>query len=75
MAFVATKSLFASKTVWVNVISAVVMFLEGQEFLNVIPDTWEALLAALVFGLNIILRFITTQPVTISGNEKVSVPD
>lgn len=57
------KSLFATKTFWVNLISGAVALLESQELLNVIPDVYEAGLVVVVFGLNIVLRYITTQPV------------
>lgn len=57
------KSLFATKTFWVNFVSGVVAFLEGQDLLNIVPDPWEPTIAAVVFALNIVLRYITTQPV------------
>ena len=57
------KSLFATKTFWVNVISGVVAFLEGQQFIDIVPDQHEPEIAAVVFALNIVLRYITTQPV------------
>lgn len=62
-----TKSIFASKTFWVNLISGVVTFFEGQQFLDIIPDTVEPSLLALVFALNIVLRYITSQPVAITA--------
>ena len=57
------KSLFATKTFWVNFLSVVVVLLEGKEILDIIPDAYEVYVTALVFAFNVFLRYITTQPV------------
>jgi len=68
-----TKSIWTSKTFWVNVISGMVMFLQGQEVITLIPPKYVPYEAAAVFGLNIILRYITTQPVTLSSPNRLSI--
>lgn len=63
-----TKPLWQSKTFWVNLISATIAILEGQQITNIIPADWQAEVIALVFALNIALRYITTQPVSLTGS-------
>lgn len=57
------KSIFQSKTFYVNLISGLVMFLEGQQVIDIIPAGWTPYVAAGVFALNIVLRYLTVQPV------------
>ena len=59
------KAWWQSKTIWVNAITlliGVVSFLAGQEFIADHPQiaTWFAMVLGL---LNIVLRFLTNQPV------------
>lgn len=61
------KSIFASKTFWVNAVAAVVALLESQDVLTWIPDAYETTIASVVFAINIVLRYITTQPVSITA--------
>jgi hypothetical protein len=56
------KSLFATKTFWVNFLSIVITLLEGKEILDIIPDMYEVYVVALVFAFNVFLRTITSQP-------------
>lgn len=62
------KSLFASKTFWVNLVSGSVMFLTGSDTLAIIPPAAVPFVAAFVFALNIGLRMVTTEPVSLTGN-------
>ena len=60
-----TKSLFASKTFWVNLISGAVLFLALPELSTVLgPDAirYTTLVQAV---LNIVLRLVTVEPVSI----------
>lgn len=61
-----TKSVFASKTMWVNVITVlagVLGYVAGHE---VIADNASvvAALIAIQGGVNVVLRFLTWQPVS-----------
>ena len=58
-----TKSIFASKTLWVNV-AGLLLTVSG-----VIPAPYRAIVAAIA---NVITRFYTTQPVTIMGGPTVT---
>jgi hypothetical protein len=60
---VTTKSLFASKTFWFNVIAGLGAFAQSQGLLTLIPDPYGPPIIALV---NIVLRYITTQPVALA---------
>lgn len=64
-----TKSIFESKTLWANVIVMVITALTAiqgdlSEYVN--PESVVFVLGV----LNVFLRFITTQPVTLTGNPK-----
>ena len=56
-----SKSIFASKTFWVNAVSLVAMVIQGITGKEIIGLELQASILA---GVNIILRFITKQPVT-----------
>lgn len=58
------KSVFASKTVWLNVIAAVIAIVQGFQGQPWINPEWQALILAV---LNVIVRFLTSQPVSLSG--------
>lgn len=62
---VPTKSIFRSKTFWLNVLGGLVVLLEYVDTLDV-PGGGEAIATALVLA-NIALRYLTTQPVTVTG--------
>lgn len=56
-----SKSIFFSKTFWVNAIALVAMVIQGvtgKEFLSL------EIQGGILAGINVILRFITKQPVT-----------
>ena len=58
------KKFYASKTLWVNGISLVVAVLLGLGFvdLELNPDI-EQFVAPLIFLVNIVIRFLTKEPV------------
>lgn len=61
------KSIFSSKTFWFNALAAVVtVALSAVE--NLGPDAGPIALGVVAVG-NIVLRFITSQPVSILGGE------
>jgi hypothetical protein len=67
MPFAETKSLFASKTFWVNLITTIIAVLAlvgGQEWIADYPKATAAIGAALGL-LNIVLRVITVDAVKI----------
>ena len=55
-----SKSIFQSKTFWFNIVAAGVQFI--PQVANAIPQPWGAIVQSLA---NVVLRYITTQPVTI----------
>ena len=59
------KSPLASKTVWVNVLTlaiAVAAAVQGQDWIAANPQV-TAIIGAVVGGLNIALRFLTSKPI------------
>lgn len=60
------KSIFASKTLWVNLIALLATYL-GAHHIVVDPDTQAQLVAGVMAAVNIGLRFLTKQPVNITG--------
>ena len=62
------KSIFTSKTFWINLIMATLIILPEMIDLGFnIPLKWSGLITVI---LNVILRFWTTQPVSIKGDKK-----
>lgn len=59
-----SKNILTSWTFWFNAIAAIVMVLQLPEIqaLNIIPQSWMAIVA--VIG-NVLLRIKTKQPVTV----------
>ena len=60
-----TKSIFTSKSAWWNVIVTVVGTLQSTGVIAGIPPPYGIIIAGVV---GIILRFATSQPVTLTGN-------
>ena len=61
---VKVKSWFESKTVWLNLITGVVMMAQAAEVVAVIPESGVKYAMALVAVLNIVLRvWFTNEPV------------
>ena len=63
--FVPTKSIFRSKTFWANLLGGVLVLLEYLDTID-LPGGGEAIATGLVL-VNLALRYLTTQPVTVSG--------
>lgn len=68
--FVKTKSIFISKTFWFNIIAMVVA--STQAIMEQGLLDWEILALIVTVG-NVILRFITKQPVTVTGGATTPV--
>lgn len=56
-----SKSIFVSKTFWVNVIAMAAMVAQGLTGKELIPIEMQG---TILGAVNVILRFITKQPVT-----------
>lgn len=67
---VPAKSFAVSKTVWANLIGVVLSVLQYAGYL--FPPEWNAVLPAVIAILNIILRFLTGQPIVLDtpGTER-----
>jgi hypothetical protein len=63
------KSVFASKTIWLNVITLAVMILGVlmADQSGIIKPEWLGYIGLTNAILNVLLRFVTEQPVTLSG--------
>jgi len=60
------KSPLKSKTVWTNILvlaAGVAGYLSGNDIISQYPQV-VAILGAVVGGLNIVLRFFTSKPIT-----------
>ena len=59
----AGKPFWRSKTFWFNVLAFVVAVAAAFGYTGELPADWQALVPAAVAIINIILRFITREPV------------
>jgi hypothetical protein len=57
------KKWYLSKTFWFNVIAIVVMVLGSFGYTGEVPEEWAAIVPAIIAIVNLILRFVTKQPV------------
>ncbi len=55
------KSVFASKTIWLNVITLLIAISELTDVTALVPNAYHATFLAVVALLNVILRTMTTQ--------------
>ena len=60
------KPWWESKTVWVNVLSVLVLALNSTDVISIFPPSWTPRLAGLLALANIVLRFVSSQPVTLT---------
>jgi len=60
-----TKPFHRSKTLWLNLAGIAVTVLESAEFTNIIPQDWVQFIPVVVLALNIPLRAVTNQGVTL----------
>ena len=62
-----TKPFWASRTLWVNFVAIVAAVLGTFGLGDVLDPEFQATVVAAVMGIvNIILRFVTTKPVTLT---------
>ena len=57
------RSIWQTKTVWFNVISAALLIVALPEFAALIPELWIKYVVFAQAAGNIVLRYITTEPV------------
>jgi hypothetical protein len=61
------KSIFASKTFWLNLVAIAILILSSPAVLNVVPAQYLPYETAILGVLNIINRFFTKDEVTLFG--------
>ena len=69
-----SKSLLASKTFWFNVLMVFLEFSALPDFQHVLPASWLPYLLALQGLGNIVLRYITTQPISSVSSASITMP-
>ena len=57
------RSIWQTKTLWFNVISAALLIAALPEFAALIPELWIKYVVFTQAAGNIVLRYITTEPV------------
>lgn len=60
------KAFYLSKTFWVNLITTVIALLTILPEQPVIPPEWQPYILLAVGILNVVLRFLTNQPISLS---------
>jgi hypothetical protein len=69
------KSIFASKTMWLNAIAFVLLVLALPQFISVVPAAWIPYIALITAVLNGILRlWYTNQPITQISVDSTTTP-
>lgn len=64
------KAFWQSKVFWVNVLSGLAMFFEATEFTNVVSPAALPYVATVVCAINIVLRFVTSQAVSMTTEKE-----
>jgi len=57
------KKWYLSKTFWFNVVALVLAVLEQYGYTGVLPAEWEPLVPVLIIVVNLVLRFVTKEPI------------
>ena len=63
-----TKSIFVSRTFWLNVIGLAVLILSSADVLAILPPAAIRYEVAALAILNILNRFLTSMPVSLLGS-------
>jgi len=63
------KSIFQSRTFWFNLLTGLTLFLALPELQQVLPETSLQWLLLTQAAINIVLRLLTTQAVSLSKKE------
>lgn len=72
---VPSKKLWESKTVWLGIATILLSILEGVVDLVDLSGTQYAWATGVIGALIILLRYVTKQPVTVSGKHGKHVAD
>lgn len=67
MAQVKYKPAWKSKTVWVNTMISIIGVIEASDLSVIIPDHYNGIFLACLGILGILLRVVTTEPVSVRG--------
>jgi len=68
------KPWYRSKTVWVNVV-ALIAVLASFKGVEIAPEEQAQIVAGILAVVNILLRFITDEPITIKTSKEVEEED
>lgn len=68
------KPIWESKTFWFNFLGLIVEFAASPAALKLIPADWMPYITAGDLFINLILRLLTTQPVTLTAPTGPSAP-
>ncbi len=67
------KPFWASRTIWANVLMVAGVVLESTGVTNVLnPETQELALGAILGVVNLVLRFLTKEPITVTASPRIS---
>lgn len=67
------KSIFASKTLWANLVMLLAALLNAKFGIQLDADTQVQLVGGLITAVNIALRLVTSRPVTVSGSASPAI--